>query len=195
MIQFNQTQARLQWQIGSESFAADPWSRVEPELSESALAASLRRGVPIGPIPIDPETRAKRKEQSDKTAAEAGVLRALKREAEEAKAETRSAKETLEATLSERDSLLVELRKLREAAATKDATIQKLEVSLREAHLAVDAATQAKAEAGESKVRAEVLEKQLIESRAMDTIPSPRSEHSDRLEPIKRGPGRPRKNF
>jgi hypothetical protein len=157
MLQFNQTKHALKWRMSGHTFTCEPWGSIDLEPWQAE--ACKRRGLPLGPAPVDPEVRATRRLAEEQEEASKGAFQALKREADEAKGAARASKEQLDATLVELDTERGKTRLLRDKVAKCEQRISELEADAKAAEQLIQETAKAAAQSEERAIKAEAVKK------------------------------------
>jgi hypothetical protein len=152
---FNQGKTALSWGMSGEAYSCEPWGAVE--VPDALVEAVKSRGLPLAELPIAPESRARARVAEEEAAAMAEPLRALRKEADEAKADAEQARAETEKKHDELTKARVELRETREALAKAEAAAKRA-LQDQDAAEKLLSESAAEAEAAESRaIRAEAL--------------------------------------
>lgn len=157
MLQFNQTKNALKWSMSGQVFDCEPWGSID--LDAEQAAASLSRGLPLGPAPVAPEVRAQRRLAEEAEDADKQAFQALKREADEAKAAAKDAKERLELSLVELAEAKDATRKANAEIASLKQRVTELEADRTAAEQLIQETSKAAAESEAKAIKAEALSK------------------------------------
>jgi chromosome segregation ATPase len=114
---YNQTKKNLSWSMGAATFACEAWGSVE--IQDDLVPLVLSRGLPLDVAPVAPEQRAQAQIADAVEAGKSDALRALRDQAEDARAAERAARDEI-ARMS------VELSEARERAKKAESAAEKL---------------------------------------------------------------------
>jgi|GEM_PF-3050530 len=96
---YNQTKRALSFELGAKTFACDAWGSVD--VPGKLVEVAMAYGLPLGTVPVAPETRAKYQVQAEQEATRDEQLSALREQIADAQASERAAKEKLDETHEE----------------------------------------------------------------------------------------------
>lgn len=111
---FNQTKNQLRWSMGGQSYEADPWGTVTPEIPDGLVSVTKSMGLPLSSGPAEPAQRARQQVADDAAERSKQALFALRKQVDEAAATERYAREQLDARDIELSTVRSELRELKQ---------------------------------------------------------------------------------
>lgn len=155
MLLHNQSKQALSWSMSGKTFKCDAWGSID--IPDKFVAACKSRGLPLGPSPVAPEIRAKRKVEDDRLATDDSAVRAIANERDEAKANLESARAELEKASVEISNARSEAEKLKKSCADLHRQLNDAKAAKEAAEKLAAAAQNAAAKSEERALKAEAL--------------------------------------